>query len=276
MKLKDSLIRRASQRADAAAEKKLRANQPLWKELEAYLAKTDSTGCSYAIYAHLYDYVRRHRPREILECGTGVSTLILAQAVLDNEADDGIKGRITSMEESSHWYQLASQLLPECYRSVVDIVHSPKVEDHYSLFHGVRYEEIPELDYDLVFVDGPDPRTNEGIIVCNLDYIKIVSKTKKPVAGLVQGRLINVYVYQKVFGLEKVHLDFVSRFTQIQPCGPDDLNLISGGSSAAFTQRIQSANNPEIYLQMESGAYCRERQLRRYQKKELPYQKQEE
>ena len=88
--------------------------------------------------------------------------------------------------------------------------------------------------------------------------------------------MINVYVYQKVLGLEKVHLDFVNRFTQIKPCGPDDLNLISGGSSAAFTQKIQSANNPELQLKMESGAYCRERQLRRYQKKELPYQKQGE
>lgn len=272
MKLKESLIRRASRRADAAAEKQLHQNQSLWQELQAYLAKTESTGCSYAVYASLYDYVRKHRPRQILECGTGVSTLILAQAVLDNEAEDGVKGHITSMEDGTHWHRLASQLLPELYRPVVDIVLSPKVEDHYSLFHGVRYEELPELEYDMVFVDGPDPRTAEGIIVCNLDYLKVVENSKKPVPAFVQGRLINVYVYQKVLGLDKVHLDFVNRITHIKPCGADDLKAISGASSAAFTQDLKSWDNPAIYLRMEPGAYCRERQQRRYEKKEKPYE----
>lgn len=271
MKLKAKLFRWSSQRAIRAAEARLRQNQTLWSELQAYLKKSESVGCSYAEYLALYQYVRTHRPKQILECGTGVSTIILAQALVENEAEDGIKGHITSMEDNVYWHRTASQLLPEQYRSVVDIVLSPKVEDHYSLFHGVRYETLPDVAYDMVFVDGPDPDTADGIIVCNLDYIKVVAKSEKPVPALIQNRRINTYVYQKVFGYKKVRLDPISRITYVQPSTAADLKSISSASSIAFSGSTRIWGSPEIHLEMEPEAICAMRRERRYQKKILPY-----
>ena len=46
-----------------------------------YLSKTESTGCSWSDYAALYRRIRTLRPREVLECGTGVSTVVICVCV---------------------------------------------------------------------------------------------------------------------------------------------------------------------------------------------------
>jgi predicted O-methyltransferase YrrM len=71
------------------AQKALRRNAELWNALQDYLKNTKSTGCGYIDYACLYETVRRRKPVEVLECGTGVSTLIIAHALMENAAETG-------------------------------------------------------------------------------------------------------------------------------------------------------------------------------------------
>lgn len=71
------------------AEKKIKANPALWKLLQAYIEKSSSTGCSFSDYLVLYNWVRRHKPKEILECGTGMSTVVLAHALKENYQEEG-------------------------------------------------------------------------------------------------------------------------------------------------------------------------------------------
>lgn len=78
--------------AQIKARRKLQRNQELWGVLQEYLQKSKSTGCGYIDYACLYEIVRVMKPVEILECGTGVSTLVIAHALMENEIETGRGG----------------------------------------------------------------------------------------------------------------------------------------------------------------------------------------
>jgi len=163
-----------------------------WRPLQNYLERTQSTGCSYIDYWHLYEQVRRYRPREILELGTGASTIVLAAALADNGGD----GRITSMEESEQWHRHAIELLPQGLP--VEIVLSPTVEDAYSLFRGIRYRDVPERAYDFVFVDGPSYRTTSGDVTFDFDLIRVVAMATTPLRAIIDKRVSTCFVLQRV------------------------------------------------------------------------------
>ena len=135
---------------------RLKKNKGLWLELTQYLVQSQSTGCSYTDYWKLYSFVRKNKPKEILECGTGVSTVVMAYALIENEQDGNGKGRVTSMESSSQYYDMQMSLIPQHIRPYVELILSDVIEDSFSLFRGVRYEKVPlDRKYDFVYVDDP-------------------------------------------------------------------------------------------------------------------------
>lgn len=91
------------------------------------------------------EIVHGNRTR-ILECGTGVSTVLLARLLREREA-----GVLTSLEHDPHWATLIQdQLRRECLDRHVRVVHAP--------LHGdppwYLLDEMPD-DIDLLIVDGP-------------------------------------------------------------------------------------------------------------------------
>lgn len=94
------------------AEQQIKRHAVLCGYLEHYRRTSPSPGCSYADYSLLYRYVKNHKPREVLECGTGFSTVVILQALRENEEEYGIKGRLVSMEENRDYYEAAVKSLP--------------------------------------------------------------------------------------------------------------------------------------------------------------------
>ncbi len=206
------------------AEKQIKANNELWTGLQEYLTKSTSTGAEFGDYYELYTFVKEHKPKEILECGTGVTTIVMAQALLENERETGVKGRITSMEDKEQWFKVANDLLPEKYSKYIEIVLSPLVEDGWSIYRGIRYKELPERQYEFVFVDGPDFESlKDGMLTFDFDLIRVVEKSNTPVYAIVDDRLSSSYVYQKVFGVDKVRYSPKHRLSFIGPCCKQDL-----------------------------------------------------
>lgn len=220
-------------RADAM----LRRHADLWVEIQAYLQKTQSTGCGFIDYAALYREIRKTKPVEILECGTGVSTLVIAFALKENEAETGTRGRVTSMEEHDGWLQMARALLPERYAAYVDFVLSDTIEDRFSVFRGVRYANIPEREYDFVFVDGPKYQSPvDGGATFDFDFIHVLRNARKPVGGLVDKRLSTVFVLQQLLGPGKVKYSPVDGLGYVVPSNRDDLgNIATSISSSNFS-----------------------------------------
>lgn len=206
------------------ARRFLHSKRVLWAELQEYLKKTESTGCSYTDYWYLYRNIRQYKPKQVLECGTGVSTLVIAFALLENEADGHKLGFITSMEEHEQWLQMAQSLLPEKYTDLVELKLSGVCEDSFSLFRGVRYADIPERQYDFVFVDGPKYRSPiDGEVTFDFDLIHVLRNSEIPVRGLVDKRVSTCFVLQQVLGMKNVVYSPVSHMGFIGECSKDDL-----------------------------------------------------
>lgn len=247
--LRKKILAGKSEQAETLARKEVTSNILLWETLQKYLEKSTSTGCSFLDYKTLYNYVREHKPTEILECGTGVSTIVMATALMEN-VKDGVSGRITSIEDQEKYFAIAQQLLPEHLSPYIDLCLCPRKEYYISFYRGVGYDDLPERPYDFVFIDGPDfDAPSDGNITFDFDYINILKASNKPVAALLDGRLSTAYVLQNILGVEAVRYDPVTQLSTIGPCTKDDILLFE--SSSALKDSIRLNTNTRFQLDME-------------------------
>lgn len=216
--------RAIARRLDAHARLVLEKNISLKQHLEEYRARSSSTGTSYSDYLVLYNWIKKYRPKEVLECGTGVSTVVIAQALMENERDFGIRGRVTSLEEEEKYFEMAQAIFPSDLRVYTDIIHSPAIEDHYHIFRGACYEKIPTREYDFVYVDGPSLGSNPAgqDVLINMDFIRLVRFTERPIAAIIDTRTITCYAYSLLLPA-RFRYDYLRKVGIVYPSTQDDL-----------------------------------------------------
>ena len=231
------------------ARRTLEAKPELWQLMTQVAAGTAVTGASYSDYLTLYEQVRTHRPREILECGTGISTVVLAQALRDNAADDGgSPGRVTSMEDDAEWFRVAGERLPDAVADIVEIVHSPKADGFFKCFRGVCYQSVPDRLYDFVFSDGPDRHSPvNGDKLFNLDLINVVRRSERPVRAVVDNHYLTFYVLQKVFGLDKACYSVSHNLMFVGPVSKNDVRHLK---KETFVPDLRLFGTTELKLRM--------------------------
>jgi len=197
-------------------------HKELWKIVTKYMKKSGSTGCNKTDYATLYKNIRKHKFKEVLECGTGVSTIVIAYALYENMKETGIEGKVTSMESIQKYYDQSKKLLPKLLNPYVDILYSPIDSDYHTVFRGIKYKDVPDKQYDFCWIDGPSFKisTKLGRISFNFDFINAVRNSEGYVCGLVDGRYSTIYTLQLIFGVDKVKVyDSKSRGEGIHESG---------------------------------------------------------
>ncbi|MCP3871032.1 MAG: class I SAM-dependent methyltransferase [Gammaproteobacteria bacterium] len=215
--------------------------------LHDYIGKSKSTGCSWSGYAALYKRVRTLRPREILECGTGVSTVVLAYALAENAREDGESGRVTSMEEHEGWYEMAWELLPASLKEFVDLRLSPTVECKHWLFRGMRFRDLPKRPFTFIFVDGPSTRApSDGISTSDLDVLHVIAESKQPVSAIIDGRLQTCYVLQQMLG-HRFRFDALRNHGLLEGCISKDLENLPSGAKANFKDNRRVLGNTRFH-----------------------------
>lgn len=238
------LVAYFERRADAAVRKMPTVDAAIRR----YRAMSDVTGVSQSDYLTLYSEIRRYKPREVLELGTGISTVVLAQALLDNAADGAPLGHLTSMEEDLGWHDKAVACMPPELAHVVDIVHSPKVDGFYKMFRGVQYASIPDRPYDYIFSDGPERHSLvNGDKLFDLDFIQVVRRSDRPIRGAVDDHYLTFYVLQKVFGPE---LARYSPTRLIMLVGPVTKNDVRHLRKENFVPDLRLFGRTELKLRM--------------------------
>lgn len=232
------------------AVRNLQKNQELWNELTEYKRLSGSTGTGWLDYWTLYSWIRTYRPKEVLECGTGVSTVVIAHALLENRRLHGVDGRVTSLEDMPQYFQQAVDLLPPSCRGVVDLLLRERTEYFWGPFRGTGYRSVPERAYDFVFVDGPGTTApSDGHRAFNFDLINVARRAEKPVVGIVDKRKATCWVYQHVFGPDKVFFDEVLGVGVVGPISATDLrDEIS--SSLSFGQSSWLRKNRDMRMTM--------------------------
>lgn len=175
------------------------------QEIADYAKASQTTGTKFPTLWRAVRLILRHKPAAILEAGTGLSTIVLAAAVQRLRArDHTYAGRIVSMESVDVWYETAKRNLPPKYQDVVELVLGPRVKVEFLFFRGYRHSNIPPLDYDFVFLDGPSYEDENGGAFC-ADVFHVVETSAAPVVrGVIDTRVSSVFVLQQVFGRRAV------------------------------------------------------------------------
>ena len=186
-----------------------------------------TTGADYSDYWALYAYIRRHRPRHVLEFGPGVTTGIMAQALFENGT-----GHLTTMEDVPHYHEGAKRSLPDHLRPLIDLRLSPKVEKRYGPFAGIGYQLIPERPYDFVYVDGPDYDKKTAY---DVDVLEIIARSDIPVTAMVDYRVGSCFVYQLALG-DKF------RFSHLRKLGYIDRRRGTASRTTRKSWRTRSAH----------------------------------
>lgn len=106
---------------------------------------------AYEMIAHL----ERNQPRVILECGSGLSTVLLAEYAKERGA------LVTSLEHSPQWYtQTRRRLTAEGLLGYVNLLQTevlpaPPILSMTNANHGWYNVDQPTGDIDFVLIDGP-------------------------------------------------------------------------------------------------------------------------
>lgn len=171
------------------------------REITDYLGKSNTTGTKFPTLWRAVRLILKERPSLILECGTGLSTIVLAAAVkLLRSKIPGYQGKVISMESVDLWFETAKKNLPDKYADVVELVLGPRVKYEFLFFRGYRHSNIPPLDYDFVFLDGPSYDDENGGSFC-ADVFHVAEISSAPIIrGVIDTRVSSVCVLQKVFG----------------------------------------------------------------------------
>lgn len=223
----------------------------LYDEITELLARHKSTGVSLIDFAVLYEYIRRYKPQYVLECGTGLSTHIIAAAMMKFCKPCFQEIKLISMESVPKWHKEARLQFPFDKYDFVEILLSQVASYRYSFVDGVIYNEVPDCPYDFVFVDGPYYADR-----CDMDFIKVVQRSEKKVSALIDSRRTSGLAYSALLGRDKV-LYFPFGFSQIRNVSKEDLILSNKKSlHHAFNKNIPQTRSMFVKGAIASALLC--------------------
>lgn len=136
-----------------AAERYFRENN-----LQALLASKDSQEIKADFWdlAYLHKTILLRKPETVLEFGCGFSTIVMADAIRRN----GI-GRLYTLDTSERWLENTRSKLG-ALAEIVDLRHSSASLHVHDAQIVSYYDKLPNIVPDMIYLDGPDPRTVTG------------------------------------------------------------------------------------------------------------------
>jgi hypothetical protein len=197
----------------------LKKNRDLFRQINRLIAASDSTGGEYADYLEQFHMVTHLRPRYILECGSGISTCVMAFASRKLFEQTGVKTKFISMEENTFYHEQIVNIFPSELADYVEFVQSDRVERWYGKYRrypGCHYENVPDYPYDFVFIDGPTERKTPDAPKCfDADFINVLQKANKEVVGLLDQRVSTYWTFRDLIPMANVRYNPIKKLTLI-------------------------------------------------------------
>jgi len=142
----------------------------------------DALPPDYADLWFLYRTARKRSATTLLEFGSGCSTVVLAVAAQQNGS-----GHLWTLETEEKWSRANEAALPASLKPFVTVVTAPAVEDDRDI-GGWRHSNIPDIDPDFLYLDGP-ALTSERPVA--FDPLDLEARFKPGFVMVVDGRRIN-------------------------------------------------------------------------------------
>jgi len=190
------------------------------KELFKYIAQmvylNDYVGCEYGDCLELYNTIKRLKPRYVLECGSGISSCVIAYALKENYVETNMGSKLISLEENPLYYEQIERLFPNELKIYVEFVLSERVEKKYGDYLGCHYKDVPDYPYSFVYIDGPLLRKNATSQKCfNSDLLNIFTRSNITVDALLDQRIGTYWVFKKCLPKAKIHYNVIKKLTSI-------------------------------------------------------------
>ena len=124
------------------------------------LLSSDVTGdwsLDNATIDFLWRWLRRARPRVILECGAGISTIILAAYAATQRAAGQESPRVFSIEQEGRIKEETEARLARCgWSDYVHIFHAPlNGQDRYQVDETALEQQVGDDKAEALLIDGP-------------------------------------------------------------------------------------------------------------------------
>jgi predicted O-methyltransferase YrrM len=156
-RIEDRLVT-LGQREIAQAWRQVEAVLLLQRELDLLpgLSPTREWIASPDLLLELARHVRKAKPRRVIECGSGASTVAIARVLQQNGG-----GHIWSLDHDPRFADVTRQRLEESgLAEFATVITAPLIEqragDHTMVWYDVP--GLPEGPYDMIVVDGPPER----------------------------------------------------------------------------------------------------------------------
>ena len=197
----------------------------LYKLIMNLINRSGSTGCEFSDYYELYKQLNIYKPKMILECGSGISSLVIAYFI--SKRNNKEKYKCVSCEENANYSNEITNIFPSGYMKFIDFVHLERKEGNVNGIPCSYYEDIPENNYDYIFIDGPTFRkNNQSQKSFNSDLINIIKKDKNIIVnGIIDQRLLNYIVFKKLMPNANVKYDVVKKLTYLKMISGRDLKV---------------------------------------------------
>lgn len=193
-----------------------RSHQTMFEALQSILSRSESTGCTYFELDALYQHIVANHPAQVLELGSGVSTIVLGYAAKEVRAL-GMPCTIVSMEESQFYYDDLRRLIPEDVADCVELIQSP-VEDRRIAdeFIARCYRAVPRRCYDLAFIDGPQvPKMEEDARYLDGDVLDAINWNDRAFTAFLDSRKGTRLNLERLLPWARFHYNRRHKFTRI-------------------------------------------------------------
>jgi len=197
----------------------------LFNYIQSVSNKSTSTGCEYSDYLTIWEDLNKKLPSTILECGSGITTVIFAYFCSIQKNPDLIK--FISLEESQKYYDNILNIFPEDLKQYVEILHKERAEQYYNGILGAYYTNVPKLNFDYIFIDGPTDRAKfndkEYPKCFNSDIINILMQSNKNICGLIDQRIFTLWALKKIIPRGSFRYDVIRKITYLNDINTSDL-----------------------------------------------------
>jgi len=123
--------------------------------------------------ARLHRLIRKRKSFTILEFGSGLSTIVMADALSKNKADflaleekpelrNRFKFQIFSVESDKQWIEHSQSNFPKHLLEHVNFHYSEIKIDTFNGRICHFYDNLPDIVPDFIYLDGPNPKDVKG------------------------------------------------------------------------------------------------------------------